>query len=125
MIFPDWVGADRLVVTDGVELYTYRPGLDGPSSWVSFTGGCVTDFDCPPGQGAYATISQPVVSQDGRRLAYTYQPLFGLPGRRIASLTAPPPAQVTDTCLLPGQETSLNPLTFSPDGATIAYDDSH
>lgn len=124
MIHPDWIDPERLAVSNGVELWTYVPGsTDAPSVWLSFTDGCVTDFDCPRGSTAYATISQPVVSADAGLVAYTYSPFFGDAGRRVARIEAGRPASDA-ICLLPGQDHSLHPLSFSPDASMLAFDDA-
>lgn len=123
LLYPDWVDEGRLVASDGVDLYTYAIGQDVATLWVSFSDGCATDFDCPKGQEAYASLMEPVLSPDGRLLAYTYGPFYGDAGRRIATLTGPPPAPVTTACLIPGQENNAIPPTFAPDGSALAFDD--
>ncbi len=122
LLYPDWAAGDRLVAADGTDLYTYAIG-DAATVWVSFGEGCLTDLDCPEGQEAYASLTQPVVSPDGRLLVYSYSPFFGEAGRRIATLTGLPPATVTTACLMPGQEHHAIPPTFAPDGTALAFDD--
>jgi hypothetical protein len=123
LLYPDWAAGDRLVVGDGSDLYTYAIGDDAATVWVSFRDGCVTDFDCPDGQEAYASLKEPVLSPDGRLLVYNYAPFFGDAGRRVSTLTGPPPAPVTTACLIPGQEHHAIPPTFAPDGSSLAFDD--
>jgi hypothetical protein len=123
LLYPDWATGDRLVAADGSEIFTYAIGDDEATVWVSFTDGCVTELDCPEGQEAYASLTEPAVSPDGRLLLYTYDPFFGDKGRRIATMSGPPPAPVTTACLIPGQERHSIPPSFSPDGTALAFDD--
>lgn len=123
VVFPDWLSDGRLAASDGVDLYLYEPGVEVPETWLSFTDGCLLRSDCQGGGTAYATLSQPVTSPDDRLLAYTYAPFFGDAGRRIASLGAGNPPDVETICTIPGQEHALTPLTFSPDGHAVAWDD--
>jgi hypothetical protein len=124
LIFPSWRDDLHLVVSDGVDLYMDEVGPAAPQAWLSLTEGCITDFDCPPGQEAAANISTPTVSRDGRLLAYEYKPYFGPAGRRLATSTAAPPVTPQTRCVMPGQENHSDPGTFSGDTALFVYDDT-
>jgi hypothetical protein len=124
LIYPSWVDGNHLVATDGVDLYFDEVGPAQQVTWLSLDDGCVTDFDCPPGDEASATLSTPAVSPDGRALAYTYRPFFGPAGRRMARLGGPPPAVPETQCVMAGQEHHSDTGTFSGDGALFVYDDT-
>jgi hypothetical protein len=124
LIFPSWGDDLHLLVSDGVDLYVDEVGQPEPQKWLSLTEGCITDFDCPAGQQAAASISTPMVSHDGRVVAYGYKPYFGPAGRRLATLTAAPPVLPQTRCVIPGQENHSDPGTFSGDSSLFVYDDT-
>lgn len=123
LLFPDWFDDGHVVAGDGVAVWFDTVGAPA-TTWLITEGGCLIEFDCPSGTPAEASLSQPVVSPDGALLAYSYEPYFGPAGRRIASITGEPPAAPTEECLLPDQHDHNNPLSFSPDGGAIAFDDT-
>lgn len=125
LLYPDWVDNGQIVGADGVDLFVDDAGQSEPQRWVSYDDGCLIAFDCPAGKEAAASLSTPVVSGNGRVLAYSYKPYFGPAGRRMASLGAAPPALPSTRCVVPGQENYADPGTFAQDGSVFAYDDTN
>jgi hypothetical protein len=125
LLFPNWVDAGHLVGADGVDLYTDAVGPGEPERWVSYNDGCLIPLDCPAGKEAAASLSRPALSPNGKVLAYSYRPYFGLAGRRMATVASAPPSPPSTRCAMPGQENYADAGTFAPDGAAFAYDDTN
>lgn len=127
MLFPHWLGSTRYVASDGVALFSVSvPGQ--AETFLKIEHGCLIELDCPAGQEAQAAVTGPTVSRDGRLLAYSYRPYFGVAGRRFASLDAAPPAASgapRTRCVIPGQEHFSDPGSIAPDGGAFAYDDTN
>jgi len=124
LVFPSWVDDAHLAASDGVDIYFDEVGPNEPVTWLSLDDGCITDFDCPAGDHAAANVSTPTVNGDAHLLAYTYSPYFGDAGRRIDLITAPPPAEPQNVCVIPGQDHHSDPGTFLADGSVFIYDDT-
>src|SRR4051812_8805208 len=67
LLYPSWAGATSLILADGVDLYfdSVTGSAAQPQKWLSEQEGCLTDFDCPTGQEAAASLSNPTISDDG------------------------------------------------------------
>lgn len=124
LIYPSWIDQTHLLATDGVDIYVDEVGPAEPATWLSLDEGCVTDFDCPTGDEASASISTPAISPDGRVLSYSYRPYFGPAGRRMATLDGLPPAAPETSCVIAGQEHHSDPGAFSSDASVFLYDDT-
>jgi len=123
MLFPSWLDAETVVVSDGVGVYVDRVGSD-PQLWIDGNDGCLTEFDCPPGDKAQSSLSTSVVSPDGRVVAYLSSPYFGDGGRVMAPLVSSPPEQPGEGCLVTDQTGFSDPGSFSLDGAQFVFDDT-
>jgi hypothetical protein len=123
LLFPSWRDPDHLIGSDGVDLYQATIGVE-MFLWLRLTDGCLAESLCEPGQPAAANVSLPVRSADDRVMAYTYKPYFGTAGRRMASVSSGPSSPPITRCLLPDQENSSDPGTFSPHGDKFVYDDA-
>jgi len=123
MLFPSWLDAETVVVSDGVSVYVDRVGSD-PQLWVDGNDGCLTEFDCPSGDKAQSSLSTSVVSPDGRLLAYLSSPYFGDGGRVMAALLSAPPAEPGHGCLVTEQAGFSDPGSFSADGSQFVFDDT-
>jgi hypothetical protein len=125
MIYPSWSGDSTLVLSDGTAVYVDSLSSQ-PVTWlaVGVTEGCLMPSDCQAGQEPMADFTRAVADRAGTMLAYQYQPFFGTPGRRFATIDAPPPAAPTLRCAIQGQEDFSDPGSFSADGRAFAFDDT-
>ena len=112
-----------MVVSDGVDIHFDHVG-QAATKWISLSGGCVIELDCPSGSSASASLSTPAISRDGELLAYDYKPYFGPAGRRISAVESPPPAAPTVRCLIPNQENYSDTGSFAPDNGAFSFDDT-
>jgi hypothetical protein len=122
-IFPTWLDATTLVVTDGTKLYNGVIG-DQPQAWLDLSNGCLTEFDCPAGEDPAANLTDPSISRDGTLISAVVKPYYGDGGRLVGRVGSGPPAIPSSTCMLPGQQNYSDPGTFAPDSSAFAYDDT-
>ncbi|HEY7025361.1 MAG TPA: hypothetical protein VH371_10420 [Candidatus Limnocylindrales bacterium] len=122
-IFPEWVDATTLVMSDGTRLYLDPVGGQ-PSVWLDLSNGCLTDVGCPADQGPAANLTDPAISADDRVISAVYKPYYGDGGRLVGRLDASPPSDPASTCVLPGQENFSDPGSFAPGDSAFAYDDT-
>jgi hypothetical protein len=124
MIFPTWVDASTIAVSDGVKLYLDTLG-SAPQTWLDASNGCLTDFDCPENGAPAANVTSPSFSRAGNLVAYVLEPYYGTSGGRVIAHVdaqhAQPPAAA---CTLTGQQNFSDPGSFSADGSSFAYDDT-
>jgi hypothetical protein len=123
MLYPGWLGNDRLVLADGVNVYTASVGAEA-ETWITRDEGCLIEFDCPSGDPAQASLSIPAVNRNGTVLAYNTNPFFGPGGRVMAELEAAPPAAPVDRCLVEAHVSFNDTGSFRPDGGAYAFDDA-
>jgi hypothetical protein len=122
-VFPTWLDAITLVVSDGTKLYDRVVGVQ-PDTWLDLSNGCLIAVDCPAGESAAANLTDPSISRDGKMISAVVKPYYGDGGRLVGTIDAPPPAVPGSTCMLPGQQDYSDPGTFAPDSSAFAYDDT-
>jgi hypothetical protein len=124
MVYPSWADAETLVVSDGVEVYVDRVG-SAPESWIDRNEGCLTEFDCPPGESAQSSLSTSAVSPGGSIVAYASSPYFGDAGREMADVSGTPPADPGPPCIIINHAEFSDPGSFSADGTQFVFDDTY
>ncbi|MDX6234935.1 MAG: hypothetical protein QOH68_4074 [Nocardioidaceae bacterium] len=124
MEFPSWIGDSHVVVTDGVDLYLDTVGSAPPIKILSEQDGCLTDFDCPAGKEAAASLSSPTVSDDGTVMAFSYVPYYGPGGRRMAVQTDPTTIHPRTRCLIQSATQNNDTGSLSRYGQVFYYDDT-
>lgn len=126
LLYPSWAGATSLILADGVDLYfdSVTGSAAAPQKWLTVQDGCLTDFDCPEGQEAAASLSNPTISDDGIVVAYSYKPYFGEGGRRMSSATGGVPAQPETRCLIESTTGYTDNGSLNSDASLFVYDDT-
>src|SRR3954447_3406845 len=126
LLYPSWAGPTSLILADGVDLYfdsiTTKPAQ--PTKWLSEQEGCLTDFDCPEGQGPAASLSNPTVSDDGSVGVYGYKPYFGPGGRRVSSAAGGVPGEPQTRCVIATSSDYSDNGSLNADGSAFFYDDT-
>jgi len=126
LLFPSWAGPMSLILSDGVDLYfdSVSANPAQPQKWLSEQEGCLTDFDCPEGQSAAASLSNPTVSDDGSVVVYGYQPYFGPGGRRMSSALGGVPGEPQTRCLIASSTGYSDNGSLNADASVYLYDDT-